>query len=121
MILRRAGGRWRVLAHERGGEQLSHHVGHDARYGGGDGKDTEHSRHHVLPDTEFDELVVGRWLHVEQMDTGTWWMNVGGVTVWVTADRDGRPKDVQVYGPGDYDNRREGCAYGLMWSGAGHE
>jgi hypothetical protein len=51
---------------------------------------------------EFDELVVGKWIHLEQMDSGSWWMNVGGVTVWIRADRDGNPKRVTVYGPGDY-------------------
>ena len=74
----------------------------------------------VLADTEFDELVVGGtkdvWLHVEQMDTGTWWMNVGGVTLWVTADRYGRPRRVTVYGPSDYDSPREGCEYECAWT-----
>lgn len=71
----------------------------------------------VLPGTEFDELVVGRWLHIEAMDTGYWWMNIGGVTVNVTADRDGRPKHVSVCGPGDYDDPVEGCRYELVWTG----
>jgi hypothetical protein len=70
----------------------------------------------VLEGTEFDELVVGRWIHLEQMDTGRWWMNVGGVTVNITADRDGRPKVVDVYGPGDYGEAVEGCRYSLAWS-----
>lgn len=26
---------------------------------------------------EFDELVVGKWFHLEQMDTNQWWMRVG--------------------------------------------
>lgn len=26
--------------------------------------------------TEFDELVVGEWLHIERMDTRDWWMGV---------------------------------------------
>lgn len=68
--VRRAGGRWRLLAHET----LPHGASGEA--------------HHVnIPGTEFDELVVGQWLHVEQMGSGSWWMAVGGVTVHVRADR----------------------------------
>jgi hypothetical protein len=64
-----------------------------------------------LPGTEFDELVVGHWIHIEGMDTGYWWMNIGGVTVHVTADRDGHPKRVRVDMPGFYDEPVDGCAY----------
>jgi hypothetical protein len=68
--------------------------------------------HHELPgNTEFDELVVGQWLHVEQQDATRWWMNIGGVTIWVTADRDGRPRHVTVYAPGDYAMAVPGCEY----------
>lgn len=97
--LRRAGAPWRLLAHERiAGQRVTgqaHHIG--------------------IPGTEFDELVVGRWIHIEQMDTGKWWMNIAGVTVWVRADRDGRPTSVDVYGPGDYAEAVEGCEYYLTW------
>lgn len=51
------------------------------------------------------------------MDAGQWWIAIGGVTVNVTADRDGRPRKVDVFGPDDYDGRREGCRYSLTWSG----
>ena len=78
--------------------------------------DAAYSRTHLIAHTEFDELTVGSWLHVEQMDTSVWWMNIGGVTVHVTADRDGRPKRVWVCGPEDYDAPREGCTYELSWS-----
>jgi len=72
---------------------------------------------HVLPGSaEFDELVVGQWLHVEAQDATRWWMNVGGVTVWVTVDRDGRAKKVTVYGPGDYARPVPGCEYDVDWS-----
>lgn len=71
----------------------------------------------VLEGTEFDELVIGRWIHLEQTDAGRWWMSIGGVVINVTADRDGHPRQVDVYGPGDYDDRREGCRYGITWSG----
>lgn len=95
---RRAGGRWRFLAHRIVGRESIEFQATD------------------FDPNEFDELVVGQWLHVEQMDTNRWWMNIGGVTVWVTADRDGRPKCVTVYGPDSYDSSREGCKYGLMWT-----
>jgi hypothetical protein len=111
--LRTAGGRWRLLAHERHGERRSHGIGPLDRP-----SDSPLRVHHDLPvHTEFDELVVAGWLHVEQMDTGTWWMNVGGVTVWVKADRDGRPVSVSVYGPGDYGDPVEGCRYECTRSG----
>ena len=70
----------------------------------------------VLEGTEFDEMVIGRWIHLEQQDAGEWWMSIGGVVVNVTADRDGRPRRVDVYGPGDYDGPAEGCAYSVTWS-----
>jgi hypothetical protein len=73
-------------------------------------------QHHVLPDTELDEVVIGSWLHLEQMDVGQWWLNVGGVTVWVTADRDGRPTSVSMFGPHDYDGPREGVTYVCEWT-----
>jgi hypothetical protein len=71
----------------------------------------------VLAETEFDELVVGQWLHIEQMDSGFWWMNIGGVTVHVKADRDGKPRKVTVSSPWDYDEPREGVTYECVWSG----
>jgi hypothetical protein len=116
--LRRAGGKWRLLVHEWIGAQpdgttygSAHHVTNDPAFGGTH-PDTVHSRTHVLPaSTEFDELVVGRWLHVEQMNTGRWWMNVGGVTLWVEVDRDGRPTRVTTYPAGEYADPVPGCAY----------
>ena len=138
MTLRRPGGRWWLLAHEwagrqpgerEGGYSISHHVSNDpaapakhaatarelARLSGRPQED--HTRVHVLPAScEFDELVVSQWLHVEQMDTGTWWMAVGGVVLWVTVDRDGRPKRVDVYGPGKYDAPVPGCEYSFAWT-----
>lgn len=92
--LRRAGSPWRVLAHDKDGESFS----------------VEHSH------TEFDELVVGKFCHIEQMDTGKWWCNFGGVTLWVRAGRDGRPVSVDVYGPNDYDEPVDGCAYTVTWT-----
>lgn len=100
--LRRAGMPWRLLAHvaRPRGENSTRDDRHDIRVAG----------------TEFDELVVGRWLHIEQMGVGNWWMNIGGVTVHVWADRDGRPKEVMVHGPEDYDAPVEGCNYALDWT-----
>jgi hypothetical protein len=85
---------WRVLAHRRltGQDRLtademertgrSYHAGTDS-----------------LPDTDFDEVVVGQWLHVEWMDADRWWMRVGEVHIWVTVDPSGHARQVEVYGP----------------------
>ena len=138
--LRRAGSPWRILVHEwLGDRQQIRRFMHGRAYdiSNNPSAPRQHAEtrrrleginpdlgplppddtsHTVLEGTEFDELVVGKWIHLEQMDTGKWWMNVGGVTVNVTADRDGRPKCVDVYGPGDYGMPVEGCKYSLMWS-----
>lgn len=121
--LRRPGGRWRLLVHEWLGVQpgttirygTSHHVS------SAPGENGEHSVHHHLPGTEFDELVVGSAIHIEQMGASVYWMNVGGVTLFVTVDRDGRPKQVTIYGPDDYAGAEDGCAYKLTWSGGESE
>ncbi len=42
----------------------------------------------------FDELVVGNWLHVEQMSERQWWMAVGGLRLAVTIGRDGKARVV---------------------------
>jgi hypothetical protein len=118
--VRRAGSRWRILVHEwRGakhpGQPLyghSYHVGSDPRQA----EDGEHVTSTTLEGTEFDELVVGRWIHLEQFDAGRWYVSIGGVFINITADRDGRPKVIDVYGPGDYDDPVEGCRYALTWS-----
>ena len=31
----------------------------------------------------FDELVVGRWLHLEKMDDDLWWLRIGDARVMV--------------------------------------
>lgn len=33
--------------------------------------------------SEFDELAVGDWLHIEQMGNDSYWMLVGGYRLWV--------------------------------------
>ena len=121
--LRRPGARWRLLVHHwsgrpagqrEGGYDASHSVTADPAYGGRVPNGPDHQTH-VLEDCEFDELAVGSWLHAEQIDTGLWWINLGGVIVWVKADRDGRPKDVWVCGPNDFAEPRDGCTYRLNW------
>lgn len=112
--LRRAGAKWRLLVHRNIGQgpksDLAYHVQSDAIPGR---DDSEHSKAVVLPHTEFDELVVGSWIHIEQMNTGTWWMNVAGVVIWVTVDRDGRPVRLSGYTPGVDSDPVLGCRY--LW------
>jgi hypothetical protein len=135
--LRCAGSPWRILVHERFGGKGGPRYGRaydvrNARDGEVRGAQTARrlaaldpdagpahdlTSYTVLEGTEFDELVVGQWIHLEQMDTGSWWMNVGGVTVNIRADRDGRPRLVDVYGPGDYAEAYPGCRYSITWSG----
>lgn len=128
--LRRAGSPWRILVHERGGGRKSYDVSNDPaaparqaetirqvneiRPGMDPFEDTTSVT--VLEGTEFDELVIGRWIHLEQMDTRRWWINVGGVTINVRADRDGRPKRIDVFGPGDYADPEKGCTYEVTWN-----
>lgn len=47
-------------------------------------------------ESEFDELVVGDWLHIERMHHDHYWMCVGGRNVDVKFDRLGRVEKVQV-------------------------
>lgn len=108
--LRRAGSPWRLLVHEAGQAGASHHLTNRPSYGGTAVPADAARRTHVLEATEFDELAVGRWLHIEQMDPGHWWMNIGGVTVHVEVDRDGRPRHVELSGPADPTANPE-CTY----------
>lgn len=129
--LRIAGSKWRLLVHgdrdKDGMFNMSHHIAHDRDFGysGKGGYDRirerlgltdDHGQAHEFPGTEFDELVVGHAIHIEKMDTGRYWMNVAGVTIWLTMDRDGRPKSVTVYGPNDYDAPSPNCSYECTWS-----
>lgn len=134
---RRAGARWRLLIHNMaagGRNGTAHHIqSHprrtrpliqeeptersrelDARMAE---IQAQHSTTTILPNTEFDELVVGHFAHLEQEDTGRWWMSIGGVVLHVHADRDGHPTHVTVHGPGDWDGPVPGCTYRLDWSG----
>lgn len=128
--VRRAGSYWRLLVHGiRGPEPGMSGAAHDVYSSPQDAKRHKALRDElgdyptkdeetvtVLPGTEFDEFVAGHWCHIEQMDTGYWWMSVGGVTLHVRADRDGQPKQVMVHGPGDWDDPVKGCEYLLCWS-----
>ena len=105
-----AGSRWRLLVHVPNG--VSHTV---VPVASETPSTSEWAAEHVVPG-EFDELVVGSAIHIEQMTDETWWMNVGGVTLHVDIDRDGRPTRVQVDGPGDYDDPVPGCAYAVTWT-----
>jgi hypothetical protein len=131
--VRRAGMRWRLkvddwLGH-RDGYGTAHHVTSDPEMGKlpagmisdearakADALAAAYSTTTVFPHAEFDELVVDSWLHVEGMDDGVYWMNVAGVTLWVTVDPDGHPTKVSVYGPHDYDEPVEGCTYKCDWT-----
>jgi hypothetical protein len=111
---RRAGSPWRLLAHEWL-PGTSHHVTNKVTFGGRT-PDGEFSKTHLIEGTEFDELVVGHWIHIEQMTSSVFWMNISGVTINVRVDRDGRPRSVDVYGPDDYASAEPGVAYSLAWA-----
>ncbi len=116
-VARTGGTRWRLLVHERlrlNGRTAygtAHSIASTADLAGQEGP---HRNPLVFPSTEFDELVVDHWLHVEQMSATLWAMDIGGVMVSVTVSRDGRPQRILVEGPeGDV----PGCAYRCEWSG----
>ena len=97
---RYAARRWRLLVHERiPGQKMSgmaHSIGSTEKLAGASG---EWRKPLVLPGTEFDELVVSPWLHVEQMTTTSWWMNVAGIDINVVVDRYGKPRVVHIGEP----------------------
>jgi hypothetical protein len=110
-----AGGRWRLLAHHRLERKAPDGILYDVAHSIGStaglaGPDREGHSATVLEDTEFDELVVGSWLHVEQMGAGSWWLDIGGLVVNVSVDRDGRPRNLTVEL-----EAREGVEYRTEW------
>ena len=113
MSRRTAGSRWRVLVHDAKGRTLTHARHFSSFHMASADRESDYATYQEFPDTEFDEVVIGRWCHIEAMDHDTWWMNIAGVTIWVTADRDGKPKQASVYMPGTYDIPVEGCKYDL--------
>ena len=62
------------------------------------------------PRDEFDELVVGQWLHIERMDTRYWWMQVAGLcfSIWHEQKRGSRPARWRI---SFTENRNAGCGY----------
>lgn len=69
--LRRAGAAWRILVHEHTTDGPSSDMAIDVQSDRIPGRDNSaHSKAIVLPRTEFDEFVVGQWIHIEGMDTG---------------------------------------------------
>lgn len=74
MVKRKPGYSWRLLAHA------------DGRY------ERVAMSHEPNDGVVFDELVVDDWLHVEQMNTRSWWMDVAGVHVNVHIPAKGKAK-----------------------------
>ncbi len=99
-----AGSRWRLLVHVPNG--VSHTV---VPVASETPDPSEWAAEHVVPG-EFDEVVAGSWLHVEEMgndaDDGssTWWMSIAGIVLFVDVAADGSPTGVQFYRPGEYDD-----------------
>lgn len=40
-------------------------------------------------DGDFDELVVGGWLHIEKMNRRAWWVRVGEREFWIEVPETG--------------------------------
>ena len=74
---RRPGSWWRVLA-----------PGFDWR-SAAYSDDRPNDGHPHAGDVVFDELVIDDWLHIEQMDTRAWWMNLGGYHIWIRVPKHG--------------------------------
>ena len=93
--------RWRILCHTRDGSSAG-------TWSAGNHATENDSHDDVQPQsTEFDELVVGHWLHIEEMDTRVWWIDIGGIVIWVHVRKDGRPKSVFV----EQQHSVDGCTY----------
>jgi hypothetical protein len=98
----RPGSQWRILAHCRLG---------DGWYGG---RVEESSENHEP--TEFDELVVDEWLHLEQMDRRTWSLRVGPLLITTTVGERGQARVVCVEDDQDDGWRaRQDRAGALIW------
>ena len=59
----------------------------------------------------FDELVVDRWLHLEQMSTRHWWMRLGPLHVNVVVGERGEITSILVEHSDD--NQHEPCEVDL--------
>lgn len=105
--------RWRILCHSPSRSGGTWSAGnHRTETENLTGEPRPHHTSAEPDQTEFDELVVGHWLHIEEQDDCMWWMDVGGVVLWITVKGDGQPRSVTVYAPGDYNMPVEGCEYG---------
>lgn len=99
MTRRCAGAKWRLLVHDRLVHKAPDGILYEDAHSIGStrelaGEDREGHHATVLPDTEFDEVVCGRWLRAEQLDEGCWQVDIGGLVVHVRAGRDGKPVKV---------------------------
>jgi hypothetical protein len=63
---------------------------------------TSNERAEMRNVSEFDELVVDQWLHVERMTNSEWWLQVGDARICVTVGNDGKAKKVTIE-RGEYD------------------
>lgn len=79
----RPGSSWRTLVHRREGER-------------GYGKPIEDDNDRHAAPTEFDELVIDDFLHVEQQDPRNYWMRVGPLRINVTVGERGQARVVSV-------------------------
>lgn len=70
---KRRQGHWRMLAHTHEGQRVE-----------------------IAQEGILDELVIGEWLHVEQLDDGRWWMRVGDARLEVQVDGQDGPPCVDV-------------------------
>lgn len=112
-----AGRHWRLLVHSRNG-RVSHHVTPTPTH-----RTTPHTIDHVIHGAEFDELVAGHWLHIEELGASDpdgnpttdgsshWWMTVAGAVLEVDVNRDGHPTALTYHPPGTYDDPRPGVTY----------
>jgi hypothetical protein len=119
-----AGSSWRLLVHEQDPDKPPGYsrMAHDVVPVASAREHGEHSTEHVIPG-DFDELVVGSWLHVEEMgasgDDGEpvtdgssrWWMSVAGAVLWVDVDAEGRPTALSYHPPGTADDVVAGVTY----------
>lgn len=81
--------RWRILAHYRDPKRqvvepktldlssraMEEHMGKSA--------------YPWIRPSEFDELVLGDWLHLEQMSDDAYWLRLGGYNFWIQRTKDG--------------------------------
>ncbi len=112
----RASSRWRVLLHDmRGttGAGVAPHVQSDQMPVP---PHSPHVRTMVLSNTDLDEVTVGRWMHLEQLDVGQFWLSVAGVVLHVAVDPDGRATSVRVVSASDDEQGVvDGCTYAYGW------